>query len=146
MVRHMAKLKLLLQQVFMISTGTLFIIGINGTALHFMGEKFIFEWYEPFSIILMGILCAIPTTIFILNDNSKQRSFVLRLILHCISIWIIIAVIGKTFGWYDTLCKLILVSAEYLAIYIFVWLTSIWFVRIEDRKINQALMNIQDEE
>lgn len=130
----------------MISTGILFIEGINGTALHLMGKEFTFEWYEPFSILLLGVLCALPTMLFILGDCGRRRSFILNLVLHCISIWIITVIVGGIFGWYDTLCKLIIISAEYLAIYIFVWLTSIWFVRIEDRKINQALKDIQDEE
>lgn len=142
----MAKLKILIQQVFMISTGILLIEGINGAALHFMGKDYSFEWYEPFSIILLSILCAIPTLFFILNESGKQRNSILNIVLHCLSIWIITMIIGGIFEWYNTIYRFLAISIECISLYVLVWLTSLWFVRIEDRKINQALKDIQDEE
>lgn len=142
----MNNLKILFQQVFMISTGILFIIGIHGTIEHFTGGTFRFPWYYPFSFILTGFLSAVPTYLFILKEWGKQRRFPVNLLLHCLSIWGIVAGIGWVCGWYVTWKEFLLLSIEYIAVYIFVWVVSLWALMVEDKKINQALADIQDKE
>lgn len=142
----MIKLKILFQQVLMISTGILFIIGINGTRSYLTGSDFDFPWYYPFSIILLALLCALPTSFFILNDWGVHEHFILNLILHYLSIWIITSTIGWIFNWYSSWRQLLEITIEYSAIYLFVWVTTLWFIKVEDKKINQALKAIRDEE
>lgn len=142
----MSNLKILFQQVCMISTGILFIIGLNGMVEHLTGGTFDFPWYYPFSIILVGFLSALPTFLFILRAWGKQRRFIVNLILHCLSIWAIVAIVGWVCGWYVTLKEFLLLTIGYLAVYIFVWVVSLWALLKEDKKINQALTDIQDEE
>lgn len=142
----MGKIKILFQQVCMISTGTLFVIGINGAVSCLTGESFDFPWYYPFSIILLGLLCALPTHFFILDKWGRAEGFVRNLILHWLSLWAVTAAVGWIFQWYSTLEELLVITVEYTVVYIFVWTASLWSLREEDRKINQAIMDIQDEE
>lgn len=142
----MSNLKILFHQVCMISTGILFIIGINRTINHFTGGNFESLWYYPFSIILVGFLSALPTYLFVLKEWGKQKRFLVNLILHCLSIWVIVAIAGWIFKWYCTWKQLLILAIEYIVIYIFVWVGSWWSFLAEDKKINQALADIQDEE
>ena len=142
----MEKFKILFQQVFTISTGILFIIGINGLISHLMGTNFNFAWYYPFSIIFLGFLCTLPTFLFLLSEWSRQNHFILNLSLHCLSIWAITSIAGWIFHWYSTLEQLLIFTIEYIVVYIFVWGASLLLLRAEDKKINQILTDIQDKE
>lgn len=141
----MNQIKILFQQVLMISTGTLFLIGVQGLVSYLTGADFVFEWYYPFSIILLGILCSLPTTLFIFNGALKKH-FAWNLILHFLSIWVITALIGWVFNWYSLFGQFLSLTVKYILVYIFVWTATLWILRAEDRKINQALRDIQDEE
>lgn len=141
----MNQLKILFQQVLMISTGTLFLIGIQGLVSHLTGTPFHFEWYYPFSIILLGLLCSLPTSLFIFNGALKNH-FIWNLILHFLSTWVIMALIGWIFHWYSTLRELLALTVEDIVVYTFVWAATLWILRTEDKKINRALQDIQDKE
>lgn len=143
----MNKLTILFQQVLMISTGTLFMTGINGVVSHFTGKEFTFEWYYPFSIILLGIFCSFPTALLILSDNIiKKKSYALNLALHFLSILVVLHAVGYIFKWYSTAKEVLFLSLYCVVVYAFVWAATLWLLREEDKKINQALKNIQDEE
>lgn len=129
----------------MISTGILFLIGIQGLISYLSGADFIFEWYYPFSIILLGVLCSLPTLLFIFNGFFKNHS-IWNLILHFLSIWVIAVIIGWIFNWYSTMKEVFTLTVMDIVIYIFVWVASLWVLRAEDKKINQALKDIQDKE
>ena len=142
----MEKLKILFQQTLMISTGILFFTGINGLISHLMGADFYFAWYYPLTIIFLGFLCALPTFLFIMSEWSGQKHFLSNMILHCFSVWAIVSIAGRILKWYSTLKQFLMVTIEYILIYIFVWLASMWLIRAEDKKINRALTDIQDKE
>lgn len=141
----MNRWKILFQQTLMISTGVLFLIGINGLVSYLTGTDFCFEWYYPFSIILLGLLCSPLTWLFILNGVFKKH-FIWNLILHFLSIWVIVVVIGWIFHWYSTLKQILQLSVQAIVVYIFVWVATLWILRTEDKKINQVLKDIQDKE
>lgn len=142
----MYKLKILFQQVFMISTGILFMNGVCGAVSYMKGTEFFFPWYYPFSIILLGCLCTVPTSLFILHDWGKHGHFIVNLILHYLSVGMLTAIIGWIFHWYFSWFELLRVVIEFTAIYVFVWGTTIWLMKVDDKKINQALQEIQDDE
>ena len=142
----MEKLKILFQQTLMISTGILFFTGINGLVSHLMGVDFYFAWYYPLTIIFLGFLCALPTFLFIMSEWSGQKHFLSNVIPHCLSVWAIVSIAGRILKWYSTLRQFLMVTMEYILIYIFVWLASMWLIRAEDKKINRALTDIQDKE
>lgn len=130
----------------MITTGTLFITGINGVVSYVRGTEFFFPWYYPLSMILLGFLCALPTSVLILKEWGKHENFVMNLILHYLSIWAITSVIGWVFHWYSSWIQILWITIDYTIVYVFVWATTLWFWRAEDKKINQALKEIQDDE
>lgn len=143
----MDKLKILFQQTLMISTGILFMVGVDGLVSHLLGMSFEIEWYDPFSIILTGLLCSIPTWLLLIWDEEcSKRRFILQVFLHCLVILAIVSMMGWMFNWYSTLSQYFMVLTAYFAIYIFVWAATIWLHKTDENKINHALKNIQDEE
>lgn len=142
----MDKLKIVFQQTLMISTGILFIVGIEGFLSHLMGKSFTLEWYDPLSMILTGFLCSLPTWLLILKEDSVKKHFIWTLILHCLALWAIVSIMGWIFHWYSSPREYLFVAIAYFAVYVFVWAATIWIQRSEDNKINEALKNIQDKE
>lgn len=143
----MDKLKILFQQTLMISTGILFVIGVEGLVSHLTGRNFEIEWYYPFSIILTGVLCSIPSLLLMMwAEESSKRRFLLQVFLHCLVILAIVSIVGWIFNWYSTLVQYLVVVIAYFVVYVFVWVATIWIHKDEENKINNALKNIQDEE
>lgn len=143
----MDKLKILFQQTLMISTGILFVIGVEGLVSHLTGRNFEIEWYYPFSIILTGVLCSIPSLLLMMwVEESSKRRFLLQVFLHCLVILAIVSIVGWIFNWYSTLVQYLVVVIAYFVVYVFVWVATIWIHKDEENKINNALKNIQDEE
>lgn len=139
------KLKLIFDQTLMISTGILFLIGMEGVISHLMGGEFELYWYHPISIVLTGFFCSFPT--FLFRDEFPNRgSFRLRVVLHCLLEWGIVSLAGWIFRWYTIWQGYLVVMIFYFLIYGFVWLATIWMHKIDEEKINQALREIRDEE
>lgn len=130
----------------MVSTAILFVTGIGGVVSHVTATDFEFEWYYPFSIILIGFLCALPTVFLILAEGAGRMRRITRLTLHCLIEFIIVAVVGYLFHWYRTPAQLPGLAIRYFAVYFFVWVASIWSWKVEEKQINEALKKIQDEE
>lgn len=139
------KLKLIFDQTLMISTGILFLLGVEGVVSHFTGGEFDLYWYHPISIVLTGFCCSFPTLIFG-EDFLGGRLFWLRVVFHCLIEWGIVSLAGWIFHWYSNGQGYLIVMIFYFLIYGFVWLASIWMQKIDEEKINQALQDIQDEE
>ena len=87
----MKKIKFLFQQAMTISTGILFCSGLEGVCFHFMGDDISLEWYHPISIILAGILCALPSLIWLQEEHLNRRQFIVRLVLHCIFLFAVVS-------------------------------------------------------
>lgn len=142
----MNKVKYIFQQTMLISTAILFVIGVQGIVRHIQGKEFALGWYYPISIILTGFFCALPTVIWLSGEELTKRQFIVRLVCHCIFLLSIVSLAGYLFHWYDGIQEYLCIALMYFAIYIFVWLTSLWMGRIDECKINTALKDIQDEE
>lgn len=142
----MKKIKILFQQSMIISTGILFAIAVEGIVCHLMGQDILFAWYHPISIILAGFLCALPTLVWLSEEELTKMQFIIRIILHCILLFGIVSLMGYLFHWYENLWEYLFVVLAYFVIYIFVWLVSIWLWKWEENKINRALESIRDKE
>ena len=132
----------------MISTGILFGLGIQGL-LNFLfhGDASIeWQWYIPLSIVFTGFCCSVPTFLLWYGDNVSQHRFIIRIIIHFIILYGVVAGFGKIFGWYDTTGGLMVISVMYVAIYLFVWVATSWLLKTDDKKINSALDEIRDKE
>ena len=133
-------------QSMIISTSILFLNGINMVIRHFAGNDIALQWYHPVSIILTAVLCALPTILLRDSDQWDRKTFWRRIPLHCLSLYTIVAGAGWLFGWYDDAESLISISIIFFIIYVFVWLSSHWLDKQDEKKINHALDTIRDYE
>lgn len=142
----MNRLKLIFMQTMMISTGMLMTLGVSGLINHLRGNDLKFEWYYPMSILLTGFLCALPTLLFYLKDDKEAQFEKKMIAVHFVLLYMIIAASGRIFGWYSDIKGLVSVFITYVIIYVAVWSGSLWFMKMDDNKINEALKEIQDKE
>ncbi len=144
----MNKLKLIFSQSLMITTGMLFGLGVQALYMHFAFglEELAWDWYTPLSMVLTGLICAVPSTLVADFEGRKKPVSFIGLILHFLSILIIVSMCGYFFHWYDTVTEYLVIAAMYVVIYFFVWAVSLWLTRNEATKINAALKDIRDEE
>ena len=138
------KIKLIFEQTLQITTGIFFMVGIGGVITYIQGGSYSLDWYTPLSIIFIGFLCSLPT--LLLEEAEGGRSGVLRIILHCLSLFIIVSAAGYIFKWYTELSGYISVVIIFFVVYAFVWISSLWMSKIDEAKINKALEKFRDEE
>lgn len=142
----MNNIKLIFIQAMMISSGILFILSIMTCLSHLNGNEVALDWYVPISIILCGFISAVPTMMFNEKSILTRRQFRIRLVIHFLCLYLIIAAMGLVFKWYESLYGLLMISISFIIIYVFVWLATYWITKKDDREINEALKSIQDEE
>ncbi|MBO4846452.1 MAG: DUF3021 family protein [Lachnospiraceae bacterium] len=144
----MNKAKMIFNQTLMISTGILFGVGVQ-TALQFLANgntSFQWQWYIPLSIIFAGFLCSLATLFLTYDDVSGRSEGYLRVCLHFIAVFAIVSLCGYLFGWYTALDEYIPIVIMYVIIYAFVWISSNWMLKSDEKKINKAIDEIRDEE
>lgn len=122
------------------------IISILTCLSRLCGNETNLPWYIPISIILCGFICAIPTVMWNHREALTRKQFRVRLILHFLSLYLIIAAMGALFQWYDSVQGLLGISVTFFIVYLFVWLATYWITKKDDREINEALKNIRDQE
>lgn len=142
----MSKIKFLYQHAIIIAVGILFVVAIEGLLLHFTGkgDEFALQWYHPISMIISGIICAIPSLALEGYEELETRKFVMRIAIHFTLLYCVVMLLGYIFVWYDSVSGFAYVSVAYIVVYIIVWASSIWIYRQDDVKINEALKDIQD--
>ena len=65
-------------QSMAISTAILFLNGINAFIQHFAGNDISLQWYHPVTIVLTGILCALPTVLLRDEGRWDRKTFWIR--------------------------------------------------------------------
>ena len=138
--------KQLFVQSMIISTSILFLNGINAVLLHFAGKDIILLWYHPITIVLIGFICSLPTALLQNRDRWDRKTLWLRVSLHCLSLYAIVIGAGWLLKWFDDTESFIVVSIIFFVIYAFVWLSSHWLDKQDEKKINHALDSIRDSE
>jgi threonine/homoserine efflux transporter RhtA len=144
----MKKWKLIFSQTLMISTGILFGVGVQAAINHLntSAENLQWQWYIPLSIIFTGFLCALAS-LFLLEDEGRSVSQSrIRIVLHFIFLFLVVAGCGYLFDWYDDVGGLAVIGGMYVLIYGFVWVGSLWMGKADEKKINEAINEIRDEE
>lgn len=144
----MNKAKVVFNQTLMISTAILFGLGVQTSQYYMMGNVAIIEWpwYIPFSIILTGFLCSVPSLLFIEDEKVSSKHMKIRIALHFICLLGVVSLCGYLFHWYNSLSNYIPIVIMYVLIYCFVWLATLWMTKSDENKINEAIRDIQDEE
>lgn len=144
----MNKIKLIFTQTLMISTAILFGIGIQLLLIHFTSgrREMTWIWYTPLSIVFTGFLCSIPTVFLLGMDNLSRTAIWTRIGIHFLCIGGLVSLCGYLFKWYDSLNEYLPILVMYVLIYFFVWCTTIWMAKTDEKKINEAIKDFQDEE
>ena len=133
-------------QSMAIATAILFLNGINAVIQHFAGNDITLQWYHPITIVLTGVLCALPTVLLRGEDQWDRKAFWIRVSVHCLALYVIVAGAGWLFRWYTDPESFVSVSIIFFIVYVFVWLSSHWLDKQDEKKINHALDTIRDEE
>ena len=144
----MNKLKLWLEQTMMISFAIFVGIIIEGLVYAFMGDNladFNLTWLQLVSVILTGAVCSLPT-LFWLTDDLPRNKFIVRIILHCICLYAVVALFGFVFKWFQNMDGFIFMTIIYFMVYIYVCLMTLWFHKRDEKQINKDLDDIRDEE
>lgn len=144
----MNKIKLWLEQTMMISFAIFVGIIIEGLVYSFMGDNladFNLTWLQLVSVILTGAVCSLPTLFWLIDDLPRNK-FIVRIILHCICLYAVVAVFGFVFKWFQHMDGFIFMTIIYFMVYVFVWLMTLWFHKRDENQINKALDDIRDEE
>lgn len=131
-------------QSMAISMSLFLLNGINMVIRHFAGQDIVMLWYHPITIILTGVLCALPTLLLRNMDQWEPKVFVRRVALHGLTLYAVVVGMGRLLGWYEDLGGFLCISAIFWVIYVFVWLSSHWMDKQDEKKINQALDEIRD--
>ena len=139
----MNRLKLLYTQASFISVGIFLGVGITQFIYHLLGDAYALEWHFTLSVILAGILCALPTLLLV-GDNIKNIK--LKIAIHFVLQFVIVTLLGFLFKWYSNLLGYLVVMAIFVCVYVFVWMTMLWVYKKDDKQINSALDSIRDEE
>lgn len=139
----MEKIKFLFQQTMMISFGILVGISFQGVCY---GERINFEWYHPLSILITGVVCSVPTLFLWGGEELPRGKYIVKIVLHFLSLFAIVMVIGRLFHWYTMWIGALFIAGEFIFVYVFVWIATSWIGHVDGEHINNALEGIRDEE
>lgn len=139
----MEKIKFLFQQAMTISFGILVGLSIEGLVYQ---DNISLKWYHPISIVVAGVICAIPTFLFYSEKEMPREKYMVRIIIHFISLLAVVMMLGKFFRWYNQIDGALFVAGIYVCVYIFVWVATTWLGAVEGKHINKALDDIRDED
>ena len=139
--------KVIVMQAMMITFGIVAVVGLSVAVEHVNGEYiWQMEWYHPLSFILTGILGAIPTVVWQNLESLSKKQFIVRLILHCLTLYVVVMACGFFFKWYTELSGFIGVSISFILVYAFVWAATIFGFKQDEKELNAAIDQIRDEE
>ncbi len=142
----MGKVKWLFQQAMMISFGILVGLSIECLYYRIIGDSVTLSWYHPVSILLAGVLCALPSLILDWAKELPRSMNRLGIVLHFLFLFGVVMGLGYVFQWYHHIDGALFVAIEYVGVYIFVWIASMWIGLVDEKKINNALDSIRDED
>lgn len=142
----MGRIKWLFQQAMMISFGILVGLSIEAIYYRIIGDSITLAWYHPISILIAGVLCSLPSIFLELTKDLPKNKNRLGIVLHFIFLFIVVMTMGYVFKWYHHFDGALFVAIEYVGVYVFVWLASMWIGLVDEKKINNALDSIRDED
>ncbi len=146
----MDKLRLWFLQTMMISFAILCGIVLEGLVFLIIHQdplsSVVLNGYQLLSIVLTGAICSVVTVLLLCKENISKKAYRIRVIIHCICLYLVVILFGKLFTWYTKLDGFIMVTILFFLVYAFVWVATRFFQKQNDNKINKALGDIRDEE
>ena len=144
----MKRCKIIFNQTLMISTGILFGLGIQELIRWLAGgiTEIRWPWYIPLTIIFTGLLCSLASLFLVDEEGNDVTHAKGRIALHFITLLAVVTLCGWLFGWYSDFGEFAVIAVMYVLIYVFVWVGSLWIAKSDEKKINEAIKDIQDEE
>ena len=142
----MKKIKLIMEQTFLLTFLIMVIMGVEGLISYLSHDPLQFSWYIPFSAILVSFLSCLPTLMFFSEKPMSKRRFLIIKVVHFFLVYAIVLGAGWMFHWYTNLKYFIVISIAYLINYLLVWHFSLLLQKYEEKLINEALGQIQDED
>lgn len=146
----MDKLRLWFLQTMMISFAILCGIVLEGLVFLVIHQdplsSVVLNGYQLLSIVLTGALCSVVTVLLLCKENISKKAYRIRVIIHCICLYLVVILFGKLFAWFTKLDGFVMVTILFFLIYAFVWVATRFFQKQNDNKINKALGDIRDEE
>ena len=89
---------------------------------------------------------ALSTVLLLDWEQWDKKTLWLRVTLHCLALYEAVSGAGWLFKWYTDAEGFVAVSVVFFVIYAFVWLSSHWLDKQDEKKINRALDEIRDSE
>lgn len=142
----MKTFKILFWQAMMIVFGIIVGISVQSVIWHLRGKSFMLDWYQIPSLLLTGVVCALPSILLIISVEWPRKKYILMIICHCILLYVIVLSLGWLFKWFDTISGATAITIEYFVVYAFVWLVTKWMGWLDQKNINEVLNNIRDDE
>lgn len=127
---------------FIITTLVLLVDGIG----HFLGGSKTISIYEPFIILGVGFISALPSLLFYFRKEPSKLQFVFRFVFHFFIVEAVVLAAGYYVGWYSDLISGIVMFFTILAIYLLVCVFTFINDKSTANAINEALVKIRDEE
>lgn len=135
-------LKMILSHFFVITVGVLFVTSISEILDHGFSLEYTFSASYPWTVMLTGVLGALPSLLFYFKKEPTRKQFLIRIIIHFILIVMLILTEGKLVGWYSNLVEGLSIFASILAIYVLVWFITYRANKNTAKNINKALQNL----
>ncbi|MBP5223732.1 MAG: DUF3021 family protein [Lachnospiraceae bacterium] len=142
----MKNMRYLIVQTFMLTFLITTVISLEGIASYLSGDPITLSWYLPGSVLLVSILCSLPTVLLLPGTSFTKKQWALRKLLHCFFLYLLVMGSGYLFHWYTTKLYFFITSIAFYVIYVLIWIGIRMIGRYEEKLINDALKNIQDEE
>lgn len=146
----MKKLKYIGFQTLLISFLMQCVIMLESVINYFLGMKMVFSWYIPLSMVIVSVLCSLPTALlFWVQENAGKRQTVLLKLapgIHFVLLALIVMGSGYLFQWYTSTKYFFATLLSYVIIYALVWIVTLSAIKKDERRINEALKKVRDEE
>ena len=135
----MKRMKLLFEQYVMITAGIVLGIALEAVICRLDGTELQFMWHMPLSIVVAGVLGALPTLLLVDADAVRVDYSFWRVILHFFLVFIAIALVGILFAWFGDLRSFLFFTVIFACVYAFVWGGTTLICMHDARIINNAL-------
>lgn len=100
----------------------------------------------PLHMLLVGATSALPSFLFFFRTEPTRKQFLLRIILHFVCIMAVVLGEGYLLKWYDSAVDMAVVAGTVVAVYIAVWIITMYSGNKAERGINEALKRFNKEE